>query len=122
MKGIFLSGILALALVTSLGACKATDPVTGAPVISGQATVDVNIASVERSFTLALNVANLYTSLPRCKTPGATVVCSDPSVVLMIRNAAIKAHNAILAARNNQALIGTAVSAVDAFSSLVPKS
>ncbi len=122
MKGIFLSGFLVLALVVSLGACKANDPLTGAPVISGEVTVDVSIVTVERSFTLALNVANLYTSLPRCKSPGATVVCSDPSVVLVIRNAAIKAHNAILAARNNQALLGVAVSAVDAFSGLIPKS
>ena len=121
MKGILVLGFV-VSLALGVGACQRVDRATGAPVVSGTVVVDNSIAAVERSFTLAMQVANLYTSQPRCKSPGATVICSDPKVVLMIRNSAIKAHGAILMARKNQAMIGMAANAVEEFSSVLPSS
>lgn len=118
--------LLAISFGMALGAlaltgCKGTDATTGQPVTSGVAVVDVSISSVEQSFTLGMQLANLYTSLPRCGKTEAKI-CSDVKVVRMIREYAIKAHNALLMARENQNLIGAAVSAVNEFNLVVPKS
>lgn len=110
--------VIGLVIVLNFGAvgCAVVD----APPISGTGIVDTSIATVENSFTLALIGAKIYTDLPRCKVSGPKI-CSETEVVRLIRRYAIRAHDAILAARQNQQLIGFAVGAVKDFGFMVPK-
>lgn len=120
MKRFLILSFACLLNILSLSSCTYLDPTTGQPAVSGQVTIDNSIMVVERSFTLAMQVANLYTSLPRCDKVEHKL-CSDRDLVLKIRNAAIKTHDLILEARKNQLLIGAAVNAVSMFGNLIPK-
>lgn len=127
---------LALAFGLSLSflagcADKAAPPVTGAvppsavvaplPAPSSVPIVANSVSAAGQALTLAMKTAKVYTDLPRCDAAGATVLCSDREVVREIRAAAIKAHNAYLAARRNEALLGAAVTAISFFSNIIPR-
>lgn len=122
IKALVLVGLL----VVPLGACVSPAPGTGVlgtgyVIQSGDVTVVKSIAAAEQGLTLAMSAALVYTSLPRCGAVGATVICSDRDLVREIREAAIKAHNALLDAKANAALIGAAVAAIDTFRAIVPR-
>jgi hypothetical protein len=114
---IFFVSILSLGSLSLGGCVPKVDPATGEISLGGK--VDIGIVAVERSFTLSMQVAKLYTDLPRCGK--GSRICSDPKIVLRIRNEAIRVHDLILRARGNQNLITSAAEAVKAFSFLIPK-
>lgn len=109
------------------GCVKDTPPAIGTPIdaaapppSSSVPIVATSVSAAGRSLTLAMQMAKVYTDLPRCDSHGATVLCSDRETVRAIREAAIKAHNAYLAARKNEALLGAAVSAINLFTNIIP--
>jgi hypothetical protein len=101
--------ILAAALCGSLAACS-TAPTT---------TVSNSVAAAQIALTNAERVALLYTSLPRC--PVNPPPCSDPATVQRIKDYDNKAYDLVKAARNNEALIGVAMAAIETFSSVIPR-
>lgn len=115
-----------------LAACSGQPPVLQMPsstaVNALQATGSVSnidqvnrgIAAAEQTLTLLYQSALIYTSLPRCGTGPS--LCSDIGVVREIRRRAIEAHNALVAARKNEALVEYAWTAISAFRAVVPAS
>lgn len=111
---------VSLAVVLSLGVVGCNNSSDRTTAVSGVESVDVSIAAVENSLTLALIGAKVYTDLPRCRDMGPRI-CSDVRVVRKIREYAIKAHDAVVMARRNQQLIGLAINVVAQFESVVPR-
>lgn len=101
--------ILAAALCGSLVACSTTPPTT----------VSNTVAAAQIALTNAERVALIYTSLPRC--PVAPPPCSDPATVQTIKDYDNKAYDLVKAARNNEALIGTAMVAIDTLVKVIPR-
>lgn len=93
---------------------------TGAP--SNIPVANRSVAAAEQTLTLAMNAARIYTDLPRCGTTLARI-CSDPVIAGLIRHHAIQAHNALVAARRNEAsieLVSRMWTAIDALRAAVP--
>jgi hypothetical protein len=103
--------IAAPLLCLGLAACPATTP----PVAQ-------DIAAVEVALTATEQLALVYTSLPRCVTPGAAALCSAQGTVDSIKAADNVAYKAVVAARSNSGLITAALSAIGALRSTVPAS
>lgn len=76
------------------------------------------IAAAEIALTNAEILALDYTRLPRCM-PRMSLACSDPVIVQKIKDADNRAYAAVVAARRNQAMIGVAWAAIDAFSGTI---
>lgn len=106
--------LIAAALLcgTALAGCQ-PGGVSSTPVVGN------SVAAAEIALTNAERLALKYTSLPRC--PAATVICSDPATVQRIKEYDNKAYAAVVSARSNEALIGLALSAIDAFGGVIPK-
>ena len=90
-----------------------TAPVSNVPVVNR------GLAVAEQTFTLAMELATEYTSLPRCDV-STKRPCSDREVARKIRRAAIEANGLLDKARSNEALVGPALAAVDVFRAIVP--
>lgn len=125
--------IAAIILIASLGlaGCTASAPPPTTTTVRPPGSIELpapssnvatakSVAAAEQSLTLAMQTATIYTDLPRCGSAGATVVCSDRDIVRQIRLAAIKAHNLMVKARKNEALLGGALNAIDALSNIIP--
>lgn len=110
--------ILAAALCGSLVACS-TAPTIGTPPISQTPVISNSVAAAQIALTNAERVALLYTTLPRC--PVNPPPCSDPATVQTIKDYDNKAYDLVKAARNNEALIGVAMAAIETFSSIIPR-
>ena len=54
-----------------------------------------DVATLEVTLTGAGNVALAYMSQPQCGTPGATVICSDPTIKAQIKLAFDAAYTAV---------------------------
>lgn len=126
--------LLSIAAITLLlAACGAKEPpslmpsstVISAPKATGTASdipvVNRGVAVAEQTLTLLERAALQYTSLPRCGTGGPTI-CSSRAVVANIRKYAIQAHNALVAARQNEAMIEPAWTAINMLRSVIPTS
>lgn len=81
------------------------------------------VIAAERSLSLAEEVAKNYTDLPRCGSLPARgrPLCSDAALAAKMAEADRKAYNAVVLARTNEALLGTALDAVAAYQSLIPR-
>jgi hypothetical protein len=101
--------ILAVALCGSLAAC-ATPPTT---------TISNSVAALQLSLTGAINMALIYTRLPRCHV--APPPCSDQAKVQQIKDYELKAYDLVKAARENEALIGVAMVAIDTLVKVIPR-
>jgi hypothetical protein len=101
--------VLAAALCGSLAAC-ATPPTT---------TISNAVAAAEIALTNAERLALVYTSMPRCHV--APPPCSDQATVQMIKDYDNKAYDLVKAARNNEALIGVAMVAIDTLVKVIPR-
>lgn len=97
--------ILAIGLASSLAACASSPRVTN------------NVLAAEQAMTTAQQLALIYTTLPRCP---ATAPCSDPATVARIKSLDQTAHDAVVAARSNEALLSLAISAIGNFKSAIP--
>lgn len=100
----------ALTAALALGAC------TGASI-----AVQNDVLAAEQSLTTAEQVALIYTSLPRCGTPGASSICSDPTMVAKIKALDDQAYAAVKAAEQNQALLSNALAAISSLVAATPK-
>lgn len=89
---------------------------TGAP--SDAAVVNRGVAVAEQTLTALMVAAKQYTDLPRCGT--GPVICSDRETVRKIRRYAIQGHNALLAARRNEAMVGPLWNAIGLLKSVLP--
>lgn len=81
------------------------------------AGVGADIAAAEQSLTAIEQAALIYTSLPRCP---AAAPCSDPATVAKIKALDNQAYTAVMAARNNSALLSAAIAAITNFSAAIP--
>lgn len=124
---------LAAIALLALAACSPQQPlvfptpsatVISAPAATGSVSridqVNRGVAVAEQTLTLLYQSALVYTSLPRCGT--GPRICSDREVVRQIRNRAIQAHNALIAARKNEGSVEVAWTAINAFRAVVPAS
>ena len=129
-KILALAFVLPLAFTSCSQAPVITPPsstVISAPAASGTpssiAVVNRGVAAAEQALTLAYRAALVYTGLPRCGT--GLRICSDVETVRKIRSYAIQAHNALIAARENEAnidLVSRMWVAIEAFRAIVPAS
>lgn len=101
--------ILAVALCGSLAACS-TAPTT---------TISNSVAAAQIALTNAERLALVYTSMPRCHV--APPPCSDQVTVQRIKDYDNQAYDAVKAARENEALIGVALVAIDTLVKAVPR-
>jgi hypothetical protein len=101
--------ILAAALCGSLAAC-ATPPTT---------TISNSVAAAQIALTNAERLALVYTSMPRCHV--APPPCSDQATVQRIKDYDNKAYDLVKAARENEALIGVAMVAIDTLVKVIPR-
>lgn len=104
--------MLGAALIAACSACSSTP----------SSVVPNTITSVEIALTAAEKAALIYKRLQTCPTPRSAVfmLCSDPAMVQKILDADNKAYAAVVAARSNAALIGTAVGLIEAFTAIIP--
>ncbi len=86
--------------VLFLGGCA-----TGA---SPQTTAENTIMSSMQALAVSGQVVIAYTALPQCGTPGATAICSNPSIVAQMKIAFNTAVNLLVAAQQ-QAQSGATV-------------
>jgi len=125
--------IIALALPLALTLASCAQPTAlptlsptaiSAPAASGGVSnidqVNRGIAVAEQTLTLLYQTALSYTSLPRCGT--GPRICSDRAVVKEIRDRAVQAHNALVAARKNEGSVEHVWAAISAFRVVVPAS
>jgi hypothetical protein len=112
---------LACILPFALASCGNLAPGSATPAVSGPPIVSGSVAAAEIALTNAERLALHYTGLPRCGTAAATPLCSNPATVQQIKDYDNRAYAAVKAARANEALLGLALSAIDAFGSIIPK-
>ncbi len=98
----------ALALVSILGIQGCTT----------SPTVANDVLAAEQTLTAAERLALIYTTLPRCG--GAARVCSDQATVQRIKDLDNQAYVAVVAARQNTALLSAALAAIGAFQNAIP--
>lgn len=87
-----------------------------------QAKVATTVVAAEQALTVAYELGDIYAKLPRCGSVGATKLCSDQAMLDKMVALGRKASAAVAAARNNEALVGEAWTAISAFQSAIPKS
>lgn len=102
---------IALALLLGVAACSTT---TSRGVTT---TVDAAVVGLSTAETLAL----IYTKLPRCIVPKTSMLCSDAGIVRKLKDLDMVAYNAVKAAEKNEALISTAIDAVAALQTAIPR-
>ncbi len=85
---------------------------TTAPVVQN----DVDAAEV--TLTGLESLATIYTSLPPCG--GAARVCSDPATKQRIKDLDNQAFLAVMAAKQNSALLSAALASISAFQRAIP--
>jgi hypothetical protein len=105
-----------LAALAVLAAAACSSP--GVPTVSPSPVVSNSVAAAEIALTNVERLALRYTTLPRCP---AAALCSDAATVQRIKDADNKAYAAVMAARHNEALLGLALSSIEAFGSVVPR-
>lgn len=106
-KGIVLGG--SMFVLAALTACASTTP-----------GVSSKVAAAEVSLTTVENLASIYTHLPRC-APTTAGPCSDQSTVDKIKALDMQAYNAVMAARQNEALLSAALTAITNLQSAIPQ-
>lgn len=89
-------------------------PISKNPIIAN------SVAGAQQALTLLERAALRYTTLPRCGSPGATILCSDPERVQRIKDADNIAFDAVMKARRNEATLDFALSAINAFNAVLP--
>ncbi len=87
------------------------------------AGVSKGVLAAERTLTLAEQTGQVYTDLPRCGSLLAVgkPLCSDPAIAAKMAAADNKAYAAVVAARQNEALLGAALDAIAAYQALLPR-
>ena len=103
-------------------------PVAGAACLAVAActattSVSNDVAAAEITLTGLENVAVIYNHLPRCAAPGSPpgpVFCSDQATVDKIRSLDNSAYQAVMAARQNSALLSNALLAIGSLQSAIP--
>lgn len=85
---------------------------------SPSSRVQNSVVAAEEGLTAAERAALIYTSLPRCP---ARTVCSDPAVVARIKLLDNQAYTAVMMAKQNEALVGAALTAISSLASAVPQ-
>lgn len=109
MMGRIFSAVAVCALLVGCGQQAATQAVT------------TDVAAAEIALTAAERLAFIYTSLPHCLS-APSPVCSDPATVAKIKALDNRAYSAVVAARNNAALVGLAVVAITDLRNTIPGS
>lgn len=99
---------------TTPAAAPALPPAARTPVVAK------SVAAAQIALTNLERLALRYTSLPRCGSPGATPVCSDPATVQRIKDYDNVAFDAVMRARRNSALLDFAVGAINALQAVIP--
>lgn len=88
---------------------------------AGAPPVTSDVSAAEIALTSVESAARVYVSLPRCQTPKPTAApCSDVVVVAKIKSLDNQAYNAVIAARADEALVGAALTAIQALVAAVP--
>jgi hypothetical protein len=116
MRIVAVTTLLGLSACQNLGSAPSSQGAQEA--ISSNPVVSSTVLGAEQTLTLLERAADVYVKLPRCGS-GASL-CSDSGIVKKIRELDIKAYDAVMAARNNEALAGMAWAAVNAFKAVVP--
>ena len=83
--------------------------------------VSSKVAAAEVSYSTVANLAAIYIHLPRC-APTTSGPCSDQALVDKLRALDNQAYRAITAARQNEALLGAALAAIESLQTAIPKS
>jgi hypothetical protein len=85
---------------------------------TGGGSVSSKVAAAVVSLTTAERLALIYTSQPRCTV--APPPCSDPATVQRIKDADNQAYAAVKAAEQNEAMLGSALTAIKNLQSVIP--
>jgi len=112
------AGLVLAAGVFLIAGCAGNGPAG----VSEKPMIGNGVAAAEQALTLAERIALRYTSLPQCgsEVKGFIPRCHDPAIKAKIKALDNTAFNAVMAARNNEALLSVAVSAIGNLSAAVP--